>query len=168
MAPHANQGGYDRPHRNRETIKAWLLDAGWRVEEASAGPETVWALVAKLDESLIILGQDSRKTDTVVIQAQLGLRELQDAKIAALPVPDRESVLWDLRFALLHSRVSFAAVDLPQKTISIKRTFYMDDGARRAELMDHVESIQLAIAAFFWTLRRRFGESSSDADFTTN
>ncbi len=127
MAPHANQGGYDRPHRNRETIKAWLLDAGWRVEEASAGPETVWALVAKLDESSIILGQSSRKSNTVVIQALLGVRELQDAKIAALPEPERDSVLWDLRFALLNSRVSFDAIDLPLKTISIKLTFYMYD-----------------------------------------
>jgi hypothetical protein len=147
----------------------WLLDSGWQVKDADAGPDTAWALIGDLShQGPIAFGQPSRKPSTVVIQASLGVPDLLVAKIMALPEQERDELLWDLRFALLNSRVSFDSVNLPLKAITIKRTFYLDDGARRAEFMNHVESIQFAIAAFFWTLQRRLGETPTCVALTVN
>lgn len=152
--PEVLEGAFGRV---RERIVGWLAADHWKIQEGGS-PQTRWAVVAEdAQRKRIVFAQLVDRPDLLVIQGSLAVPEALRRRLDQMPAPEREELLWDMRFQLLSMDVRFQGVAPPLEKITVRQHLYVDD-LRRNEFVGTVNRLQDALLAMIWMFRRKLQE----------
>lgn len=132
----------------RTRIQNWMLEAGWKINDAHAqGINTAW-VVGGTHASGIGIGvaQPTSYPDMLAIEAGIGLSDEHHKALAAMDVPAREAFMAELKMRLIELGVEFNGEGDPLKLLRVSQFIY-DDGLTKDSFLHRVQ--QVKDAAFY-------------------
>ena len=148
----------------RDKVKSWLVQEGLFKEELSAEHfhfQIAAEFPAKSGRHLSVI-QPKGHEDVVVVFSRIRLAEGHQKALAALPVKERERLIWQMRYDLLFQDCSFeiepGGGDL--QSIRFTREIYYD-GLTKNELMQAIRNNFKCELYVVWKFQEIFGEGQN-------
>jgi hypothetical protein len=144
-------------------VQNWLLGEGWQLAE-KLHDDAVWLLDAQDGGGRhIVIGQKKGKLDQVLLEAAVALSENHRERFEALGFEDRQALLWDLRFRLLHLGLEFHGAQEPFVRVVLGQRIYLD-GLSQDAFLQRVSQVRNGIIAVIWTVARHLNLAPGDTE----
>lgn len=147
----------------RDKIKTWLVQEGLfkaELEDESLNFQIAAEYPAGSGRYLSVI-QPKEHEDMIVIISRIMLAESHQKAFAALPIPEKERLKWQMRFDLLFQDSSFeiqpAGADM--RSIRFNREIYYD-GLTKDRLMQAIRENFKCELYVVWKFQELFGEGS--------
>ena len=143
----------------KHKIQNWLVEEGFQVRREDVPAAYFQLAVAHpLGINLVVL-QPLDRSDQIIVAGAVNLNEAEQKKLADLPSPERQDLLWDLRLSLLTSGFDFnfqpPNAEVMQRIIINDSLWY--DGISKHAFMKSLGKVSNGIILVMWKLGRRFG-----------
>ena len=146
----------------RSKIQGWLLGEGWQLAE-KLHEDAVWLVEAQDSGGRhLVVGQKSGKPDQVLLEAAVAMADNHRERFELCSYEDRQSLLWDLGFRLLHLGVEFHGVQEPFTRGVVGKLIYRD-GLSQDRFLQPVSQVRNGIIAVIWTVARHINPALGDS-----
>jgi hypothetical protein len=132
----------------RERVQNWMLEAGWRINDAQAqGINTAWVVGGTHPSGIGIgVAQPKPYPDLLAIEAGITLDEKARKAFEAMDTKGSGALLVELRLRLLQLGVEFNGIGAPLQMLRVSQFIY-DDGLTKDAFLHRVQ--QVKDAAYF-------------------
>lgn len=150
----------------QEKVQAWLMEEGWSLRKES-DPKAIWVFTAEDRFGRKVgVGQEVGKEDMVVMQATVTLDEDTINRIAQLPKPERDEIIWNLRFEVIRTELEFDGLGEPLEKISVGTRIFSDALTKDLFLL-RTSQVRKGLLIIQWVLAKALAQKPPQIGFET-
>ena len=164
MSKHGPSTENSRLEDKRTRIQTWLVQEGWKVDQAQA-EGALWIITATNEtQQNIVVAQPQSLPDRIEIQATILLPDDRQKMFEDMDAKEREAVLWNLRFELLKLGVEFVGLAGPVvQEIRILQRIY-DDGLTQDRFTQRISQVKAGAILTVWTISLALEQPTDELD----
>lgn len=151
------------PNLVRAKVQNWLLGEGWRLAEKTHD-DAVWLVEAQdAGGRHLVVGQKKGRTDQVLLEAAVALSDPHRERFERLSHEERQALMWDMRFRILHLGVECSGIQEPLLRIVLGQRIYLD-GLTQDRFLQRVSQVRNGVIAVIWTVAQRLNFAPGEGD----